>query len=464
MERKKIKEILKNKEELLNKDVVVKGWVRTRRDSKAGFSFIELNDGSTINNIQIIAENKLEYYERDILKLTTGSSICVKGKLTKSEGTKQEVEIKAEKIEVYGFTDEKYPLQKKGHSFEYMREIAHLRPRSNTFGAITRIRNSLSYGIHKFFQERGFYYIHTPIITGSDCEGAGEMFKVTTLDLDKIPIKDGRVDYTGDFFKAPAYLTVSGQLEGEIYACSMGDIYTFGPTFRAENSTTPRHLAEFWMVEPEMAFCELDDNIKIAVEFIKYLIKFVLDNNKEDLEFLNKMIDNDLLKRLDGVLNTEFKIITYSEAIEILLKAKVEWEYPVEWGNNLQAEHEKYLTEKEFKKPLVVISYPRKIKPFYMYVNDDEKTVRAMDILVPGIGEIIGGSQREHRLEKLMERIKECGLDEEKYWWYIDLRRYGTVPHSGFGLGVERMLLFITGMINIRDVIPCPRTPGNLKF
>ncbi|MBP7653195.1 asparagine--tRNA ligase [Candidatus Dependentiae bacterium] len=459
MERIKIKELLNIPPD--NRKVLIEGWIRTRRDSKGGFSFIEINDGSTIKNFQVIAESSLDNYQSDILKLTTGSSVRIEGILVKSEGSGQMSELKAEKVMVYGFADESFPLQKKGHSFEFLREIAHLRPRSNTFGAIGRIRHGISYAVHKFFNDKGFFYVHTPIITSSDCEGAGEMFKVTTLDLKNMK---GSPDFTQDFFGKAAYLTVSGQLEGELYACSLGDIYTFGPTFRAENSNTPRHLAEFWMIEPEMAFCDLSGDIKTAVEFIKYLIQYALDNHQDDIQFFNKLIDKTIIGRLEQILKSEFKVITYTEAVSLLEKSGETWEFPVSWGNNLQAEHEKYLTQQVFDAPIVVIDYPKIIKPFYMYVNDDEKTVRGMDILVPKIGEIIGGSQREHRIDRLFSRMDECGLNKEDYWWYIETRKFGTVPHSGFGLGFERFIQFLTGMANIRDVIPFPRTPGNAKF
>lgn len=462
LEQIRIKEllVLKANEQI----VLIKGWVRTRRDSKGGFSFIEVNDGSTLKNIQVIADNKLENYNSEIIKITTGTSVCIEGKLIKSPGKGQDVEIQANEVKIYGWADESFPIQKKRHSFEYLREIAHLRPRSNTFSAIARIRHGLSYAIHNFFHERGFLYIHTPIITSSDCEGAGEMFKVSALDFENIPKDKGRVDYSLDFFKCPSFLTVSGQLEGEIYASAVGDVYTFGPTFRAENSNTPRHLAEFWMIEPEMAFCDLHKDVNVAVEFIRFLIKYVLDNHREDMQLFNRFIDKTIISRLEHIIKSEFKIITYTEAVDILEKSGETWEYPIKWGKPLQVEHEKYLTEKNLKCPVAVIDYPRSIKPFYMYVNDDGKTVRAMDILVPKIGEIIGGSQREHRYDKLIERIEECGLNKEEYWWYIELRKYGTVPHAGFGLGLERLIQFVTGMANIRDVIPFPRTPGNAKF
>ncbi|HPG29492.1 MAG TPA: asparagine--tRNA ligase [bacterium] len=459
MERTKIKDLVNIPPD--NRKVLIEGWVRTRRDSKGGFSFIEINDGSTIKNFQVIADSSLPNYENEILKLTTGSSARIEGILIKSAGAGQLSELKAEKFFIYGYADDSFPLQKKGHTFEFLREIAHLRPRSNTFGAIGRIRHGISFAVHKFFNEKGFFYVHTPIITSSDCEGAGEMFKVTTLDLKN---KKETADFSKDFFGKAAYLTVSGQLEGELYACSLGDVYTFGPTFRAENSNTPRHLAEFWMIEPEMAFCDLQSDIKTAVEFIKFLIQFALDNLADDIGFFNKFIDKTILVRLEHILKSEFKVITYTEAVSLLEKSGETWEFPVSWGANLQAEHEKYLTRQIFNSPVVVIDYPKSIKPFYMYVNDDDKTVRGMDMLVPKIGEIIGGSQREHRLDKLLARMTECGLNQDDYKWYIETRKYGTVPHSGFGLGFERFIQFITGMANIRDVIPFPRTPGNAKF
>ena len=452
------------KEKPIDREVTVKGWVRTRRDSKAGFSFIELNDGSCLKSIQIVADEKLSNFKDEILKLTAGCSIEVTGKLVESQGKGQDVEIQAKEIKVYGWADDTYPLQKKRHSFEFLREIAHLRPWSNTFGSIARVRNGLSFAIHKFFQDKGFLYVHTPIITASDCEGAGELFRVTTLDLKKIPRQGDEVDFHRDFFDTPVYLTVSGQLEGETYASALGDIYTFGPTFRAENSNTPRHLAEFWMIEPEMAFCDLEQDINIAVEFIKYLSRYVLDNFPDEMELFDKFIEKGTIDILKHVVEKEFKIIEYTEAIDVLQKADVAFEYPTDWGKNLQAEHERYLTEQVFKCPTAIINFPRVIKPFYMYVNDDEKTVRGMDILVPRIGEIIGGSQREHRLDVLQQRMKELEINAESYQWFVDLRKYGTMPHAGFGLGFERLILFVTGMKNIRDVIPFPRTPGNAKF
>jgi asparaginyl-tRNA synthetase len=445
--------------------ITVMGWVRTRRDSKGGFSFIEVNDGSSFSGIQIIADKKLPNYESEILKLQTGCSIRAAGTVVASPGKGQKVELQAEQVEVLGWADpDVYPLQKKRHSFEFLRTIAHLRPRTNTFGAVARVRNAMSLAIHTFFQERGFIYLHTPIITGSDCEGAGEMFRVTAFDLDEIPRKEGQVDFEQDFFSTPANLTVSGQLEAEIYALSMGDVYTFGPTFRAENSNTSRHLAEFWMVEPEMAFCDLDGNIELAEDFIKYIINDVLEKCEEDMKFFDRFIDKSAIETLEGVASKKFECLTYTEAIEILTKAKEKFEFPVEWGSDLQSEHERYLCEKVFEKPVVLIHYPKDIKPFYMKMNEDGKTVRAMDVLVPKIGEIIGGSQREDDYDTLLNRIKETGLNPDDYWWYLELRKFGTAPHSGFGLGFERLIQFVTGMANIRDVIPFPRTPGNVSF
>jgi asparaginyl-tRNA synthetase len=445
--------------------ITVMGWVRTRRDSKGGFSFIEVNDGSSFSGIQIIADKKLPNYESEILKLQTGCSIRAAGTVVASPGKGQKVELQAEQVEVLGWADpDVYPLQKKRHSFEFLRTIAHLRPRTNTFGAVARVRNAMSLAIHTFFQERGFIYLHTPIITGSDCEGAGEMFRVTAFDLDEIPRKEGQVDFEQDFFSTPANLTVSGQLEAEIYALSMGDVYTFGPTFRAENSNTSRHLAEFWMVEPEMAFCALDGNIELAEDFIKYIINDVLEKCEEDMKFFDRFIDKSAIETLEGVASKKFECLSYTEAIEILTKAKEKFEFPVEWGSDLQSEHERYLCEKVFEKPVVLIHYPKDIKPFYMKMNEDGKTVRAMDVLVPKIGEIIGGSQREDDYDTLLNRIKETGLNPDDYWWYLELRKFGTAPHSGFGLGFERLIQFVTGMANIRDVIPFPRTPGNVSF
>ncbi len=445
--------------------VVVMGWVRTKRESKKGFAFIELNDGSCFSNLQLVVDEKIKDYEKIIKKVTTGCSITAQGQLVESPGGKQAIELQVEHLEVIGEADPgSYPLQKKRHSFEFLRKIAHLRPRTNTFGAVTRVRNFLGWSIHKFFQERGFYYLNTPIITCSDCEGAGEMFQVTTLDLENLPRKDGCVDYSHDFFGKKANLTVSGQLEAEAYALALGNVYTFGPTFRAENSNTRRHLAEFWMVEPEMAFCELDGNIEIAEEFLKTLCAGVLESCDEDMKFFEKFIDKDVIKRLEKITLNNFEVVEYREAVKLLEPKASDFQYPVGWGCDLQAEHEKYLTDEVFGKPVVIINYPREIKPFYMKVNDDEKTVAAMDVLFPKLGEVIGGSQREDSYEILRARIRESGLDEDDYWWYLELRKYGSVPHSGFGLGFERFVQFVTGMANIRDVIPFPRTPGNAEF
>ncbi len=441
------------------------GWVRTRRDSKAGLSFIELNDGSCLSSLQLVVPGDLEGWADEVGRVTTGASLKVGGTLKESPGQGQRVELGVERLEVIGEADaESYPLQKKRHSFEFLREIAHLRPRTNTFGAIARIRNALSTAIHGFFQERGFVYVQTPIITTSDCEGAGEMFQVTTLDLKRLAQVQTEIDYGQDFFGRQASLTVSGQLEAEIYATSVGDCYTFGPTFRAENSNTSRHLSEFWMVEPEMPFYELTDNMELAESFIRSIVAEVLQRCGEDMEFFNKRIDDTVLATLANIADNEFIRLTYTEAVEVLEGAGREWEYPVEWGRDLQSEHERFLTEEHFGQPVILYDYPRTIKPFYMRCNDDGTTVRAMDVLVPRVGEIIGGSQREDRLDVLLERITECGMEPEDYWWYVDLRRYGSVPHSGFGLGFERMVQLITGMSNIRDCIPFPRTPGSADF
>ena len=441
------------------------GWVRTRRDSKAGLSFVELNDGSCLSSLQLVVPVDLDGWDDAVGRVTTGASLRVSGTLKESPGKGQRVELGVESLEVIGEADaESYPLQKKRHSFEFLREIAHLRPRTNTFGAIARIRNALSAAIHRFFQDRGFVYVHTPIITTSDCEGAGEMFQVTTLDLKRLAQVQTEIDYGQDFFGRPASLTVSGQLEAEIYATSVGDCYTFGPTFRAENSNTSRHLSEFWMVEPEMPFYELPDNMELAESFIRSITAEVLERCGEDMEFFNKRIDDTVLATLANITDNEFIRLTYTEAVEILEGAGREWEYPVQWGRDLQSEHERFLTEEHFGQPVILYDYPRTIKPFYMRCNDDGKTVRAMDVLVPRVGEIIGGSQREDRLDVLLERITECGMEPEDYWWYVDLRRYGSVPHSGFGLGFERMVQLITGMSNIRDCIPFPRTPKSAEF
>ncbi len=461
--RDKVKDLLQQEEE--QSGVLVKGWVRTRRDSKGGFSFIEINDGSCLAGIQVVADHKLESYASASPHLHTGSCVAIKGNLVVSPAKGQKWELQASEISVYGSADaEKYPLQKKQHSFEFLREIAHLRPRTNTFGAVMRVRNRLAYSIHKFFQDRGFVYLHTPIITTSDCEGAGEMFQVTTLDLSKPPVNDGKIDYGHDFFGERTGLTVSGQLEGEIYALALSDIYTFGPTFRAENSNTSRHLAEFWMVEPEMAFYELEDDMDLAEEFVKFLFRDVLENCQEDMEFFNKRINKTILETLRNVVDHEFERIHYSDAIHLLEKSSEKFIYSVEWGCNLQSEHERYLSEKVFKKPVIIYNYPEEIKPFYMKLNEDHETVRAMDVLLPNLGEIIGGSQREDDLDVLHKRMREKELDPEEYWWYLDLRRYGSAPHSGFGLGFERLVQFVTGMENIRDVIPFPRTPKHAKF
>jgi asparaginyl-tRNA synthetase len=462
MKRKKIAELLESTD--FGSEVHILGWVRTKRESKGGFSFLEVNDGSSIKNIQVLAEERLANYTEEILKLTTGCSVIVKGVLVESPGKGQKVEVQATDIKTIGWTEpDTYPLQKKKHSFEYLRTIAHLRPRTNTFGAVARIRNAMSYAIHTFFQDRDFIYIHSPIITGSNCEGAGDMFKVTTLDLQGLKDKEGKVDFGEDFFGKPASLTVSGQLEAEVYALALGNVYTFGPTFRAENSNTSRHLAEFWMVEPEMAFCDLEENIDLAEEFIKGILAHTLKDCKDDMDFLSRFVDKDHISTIDDIINNSFEHITYTEAVEILSKARERFEFPVEWGKDIQSEHERYICA-YFKGPVVVTDYPKEIKPFYMKVNEDGRTVRAMDVLLPGIGEIIGGSQREDDYETLLKRIKETNLDPADYWWYLDLRKYGTVVHSGFGLGLERLIQFVTGLSNIRDVIPFPRTPKNLEF
>ena len=445
-------------------EVLAKGWVRTKRGNK-NVAFIALNDGSTVNNIQVVCDAAI--FSDELLKnITTGACIAVKGDLVESMGKGQSVEIQAKEIEIYGTADaETYPLQKKGHSMEFLREIAHLRPRTNTFGCVLRIRHAMAFAIHKYFNDRGFCYLHTPLITASDCEGAGAMFQVTTMDLNNIPkTEGGEVDFSNDFFGRQTALTVSGQLEGELGAMALGQIYTFGPTFRAENSNTPRHLAEFWMVEPEMAFYEIADNMDLAEDFIKYCVKYALENCMDDLKFLNDMFDKELISRLESVISTEFVRLTYTEGVDILLKSGEKFEFPVAWGIDLQSEHERYLVEKHFKKPVILTDYPKDIKAFYMKQNDDGKTVRAMDVLFPKIGEIIGGSQREESFEKLQARIDELGMDTTNLWWYMDTRRFGTAPHSGFGLGFERLLLFVTGMQNIRDVIPFPRTPKSAEF
>jgi len=460
--RNKVKELLDSKD--YGKEVHVKGWVRTKRGT-SHVAFIALNDGSVIHHIQIVADTSK--FDEDLLKkITTGSCIAVTGKLVESQGKGQQVEIQAKDIELYGTADsEVYPLQKKGHSLEFLREIAHLRPRTNTFGAIFRIRHAMSFAIHKYFNDRGFVYLHTPIITGSDAEGAGEMFRVTVLDDVNPPKKEnGSVDYQKDFFGKETNLTVSGQLEGEIGALALSEIYTFGPTFRAENSNTPRHLAEFWMIEPEMAFYDIDDNMDLAEDFLKFLVGYALDHCRSDLEFLNQMYDKGLLDRLRNILKYDFVRMGYTKAVDLLLVSGQTFEFPVKWGLDLQAEHERYLVEQEFKRPVILTDYPKDSKAFYMWQNEDGKTVRAMDVLFPKIGEIIGGSQREERYDKIYQRIRELKLPEQDLWWYLETRKFGTAPHSGFGLGFERLILFITGMSNIRDVIPFPRTPKNAEF
>lgn len=443
--------------------ILVQGWVRTRRDSK-DFSFIELNDGSSLRNLQIIARNSLTNYPA-VQRLITGASIMVRGALVASQGKGQNWEVVADELKIVGGSDESYPLQKKGHTPEFLREIAHLRPRSNLFGCVFRVRSRLAFAIHQFFQDRGFYYIHTPIITGSDCEGAGELFRVTGIDWSSPPRKpDGSIDYTRDFFGRSTYLTVSGQLEAEAFASALSKVYTFGPTFRAENSNTSRHANEFWMIEPEMAFTDLNGNMDLAEEIVKYLIRDIRDKCPEELGLFAKFVDKELLPRLDFVVDRPFQRISYAEAIELLKKSTESFEFPVEYGLNLQSEHERWLTEKYFKCPVTVFNYPKEIKPFYMRLNDDNQTVTAMDLLVPGIGEIVGGSQREERLEVLAENMRRHKMNPDDYKWYLDLRRYGSVPHSGFGLGFERMLMFVTGVSNIRDVIPFARTPGSAEF
>jgi asparaginyl-tRNA synthetase len=459
--RVKVSELLKREP---GAEVLAKGWVRTKRGNK-NISFVALNDGSTVKNIQIVFDMN-SFSEESLKEVSTGACIAVKGELTASLGSGQSVEIQAKEVTVLGPADpDSYPLQKKGHSMEFLREIGHLRPRTNTFGCVFRIRHAMSFAIHKFFNDKGFFNLHTPIITASDAEGAGAMFQVTTLDMTNPPKKeDGTIDYSQDFFGKSANLTVSGQLEGELGALAMGEIYTFGPTFRAENSNTPRHLSEFWMIEPEMAFYEIKDNMDLAEEFIKYLVKYALENCMDDLQFLNDMFDKELIERLRSVVNTEFVRLPYTQGVEILMNSGQKFEYPVSWGTDLQSEHERYLVEKHFMKPVILTDYPKDIKAFYMKQNDDGKTVRAMDILFPKIGEIIGGSQREESLEKLESRIDELNMDRETLWWYIETRKYGSAPHSGFGLGFERLLLFVTGMANIRDVIPFPRAPKNAEF
>jgi len=464
MQRIRIVDVIKSQN--FGEQILIKGWVRTRRGNK-NVSFIALNDGSTIDNIQIVVDN--EKFGEDFLKpVTTGAAIAVEGILVESQGKGQSVEIQADKIGIYGTADpETYPLQKKGHTLEFLREIAHLRPRTNTFGAIFRIRHNMAMAIHTFFHQKGYFYFHTPIITSSDCEGAGQMFQVTTLNLNNLEKQNGNIDYSNDFFGASTALTVSGQLEGELGAMALGGIYTFGPTFRAENSNTPRHLAEFWMIEPEVAFIEIEENMSLAQEFIQYCVRWALENCTADLNFLAQMYDNELIERLKFVTENDFVRLSYTEGIKILENAVAngkKFEYSIAWGTDLQSEHERYLVEEHFKKPVILTDYPKEIKSFYMKQNDDGKTVRAMDVLFPKIGEIIGGSQREEDFEKLRRRAAEMNVPEKDIWWYMDTRRFGTAPHSGFGLGFERLLLFVTGMTNIRDVIPFPRTPKNAMF
>ncbi len=459
-----VKKLYRNSEEFIGKTVHVAGWMRTSRISKK-FGFIELNDGSFFKNIQVVLdEEKLDNF-KELSKLPISSSLLIEGELVKVDNPKNPIEIQATKIEIEGVSDSSYPLQKKRHTLEYLRTIAHLRPRSNTFSAVFRVRSVVAYAIHKFFQERNFVYAHTPLITGSDAEGAGEMFRITTLDMKNPPLtEDGKIDYSQDFFGKETNLTVSGQLNGEIMALAFRNIYTFGPTFRAENSYTARHASEFWMVEPEIVFADLEDNMDLAEDMIKYIITYVLENCPEEMEFFNKFMDKGLLERLNKLVNSEFVRITYTKAVELLQESGHKFDYPVEWGCDLQTEHERYITEQIYKAPVFVTDYPKDIKAFYMRMNDDGKTVRAMDLLVPGVGEIIGGSQREERYDVLMSKIKEMGLKEEDYWWYLELRKFGTATHSGFGLGFERIIMYLTGVSNIRDVIPFPRTPKNADF
>ena len=458
-----VKSLYRNTSEYLNKEVSITGWIRTLRASNA-FGFIEINDGSFFKNIQVVFDNNLSNF-KEISKLPISSSLKVVGTLVETPNAKQPFEIQAKEVIIEGMSDSDYPLQKKRHTFEYLRTIAHLRPRSNAFSAVFRVRSVAAYAIHKFFQDKGFVYTNTPLLTGSDCEGAGEMFRVTTFDLNNVPMtEEGAVDYSKDFFGKETNLTVSGQLNAETFALAFRDVYTFGPTFRAENSNTARHAAEFWMVEPEISFADLNDDMKLAEEMLTYVIKYVMKECPEEIEFFNKFIDKGLIERLNHVANSEFAKVTYTEAVEILKACDKKFEYPVEWGIDLQTEHERYLTEEHFKRPLFVTDYPKDIKAFYMRMNDDNKTVAAMDLLVPGIGEIIGGSQREERLDVLKKRMAELNLNEEDYWWYLELRKYGETKHAGFGLGFERLIMYITGMTNIRDVIPFPRTTGQSDF
>ncbi len=463
MKREKIIDLFK-KAELIGTEVTVMGWVRTRRGNKH-VQFVALNDGSTVRNIQIVLD-MTRFSDEQLKPITTGSALRVDGRLVESMGKGQTVEVQADNVLVYGTADpETYPLQKKGHTLEFLREKAHLRPRTNTFGAILRVRSALAFAIHRFFQERGFFYLNTPLITGSDCEGAGAMFQVTTLPLNELPkTEDGVVDYSKDFFGKPTALTVSGQLEGELGATALGAIYTFGPTFRAENSNTPRHLSEFWMIEPEVSFFDITDNMDLAEAFVKYCISYALENCRDDIEFLAEHYDKELIERLNFVINNDFVRLTYTEGVKILEESGHKFEFPVYWGADLQSEHERFLVEVYFKKPVILTDYPKEIKAFYMKQNEDGKTVRAMDVLFPNIGEIIGGSEREENYDKLLARIEELDIPMKDMWWYLDTRRFGTVPHSGFGLGFERLVLFVTGMTNIRDVIPFPRTPNNAEF
>jgi asparaginyl-tRNA synthetase len=462
---KQLKHTVPGQPSLAGTTVTIKGWVRTIRDQKA-FTFIEINDGSTLSNFQIIANQDLPNYQKILSQLSTGTSVSITGIIKESPGDKQHLEMQASEIKVIGTCNpETYPLQKKRHSFEFLRTIAHLRPRTNTIGAIARVRNALAYATHSFFQSRGFLYVHTPIITGSDCEGAGEMFRVTTLNLNQLPkLPDGQVDNSKDFFGKPAYLTVSGQLNGEAYASALSDIYTFGPTFRAENSNTARHLAEFWMIEPEMAFADLNDNMDCVESYLKYIFNYLLQNCPEDMQFFDKHVSPGVIERLQKVIETPFERTTYTYAVRILEKANKPFEFPVKWGTDLQSEHERYLAEEFFGKPVIITDYPKDIKSFYMRANDDGKTVAAMDVIVPKIGEIVGGSQREERLDILEEKLRKAGLKAEDYWWYLELRKYGSVPHAGFGAGFDRLVRFVTGMENIRDVIPFPRSPGSADF
>ena len=460
MDRIKINTLLASDQPIEN--LLIKGWVRTKRDSKT-FSFIELNDGSCLKNIQIIVDEKTAD-DDSIKKITTGSALAVRGRLVESQGSGQQWEVQASEIEIISLAPDTFPLQKKRHSDEYLRSIAHLRPRTNKYGALFRIRSELSWAIHDFFRKKGFRYIQTPIITGSDCEGAGELFRVTTLSSPIPLLENGKADFSKDFFGTESNLTVSGQLSAEMFALSLGDVYTFGPTFRAENSNTSRHVAEFWMIEPEMAFCDLNGNMELGESLIKHLIQFTMDHCGQDLSLFARFVDKQLMPTLENILSSDFQRIPYREAVDILLAAKTSFSFPIDHGTDLQSEHERYLTEKHFKKPIILYDYPKTIKPFYMRLNDDDQTVAAMDILVPRIGEIIGGSQREERLEVLERRMAMAGLIKDNYWWYLDSRRFGTVPHSGFGMGFERLLMLITGVTNIRDVIPFPRTPGNIDF